>query len=82
MKFKDFLILLLLWVLLISSTFKGQLDFEAIWSRGYVDGYCYEQDICIEPVVPVAPVARYRDTTYNIIYNRGFIKGLKDYKNE
>lgn len=52
-------------------------DFEAVWSKGYVDGYCYDVEFCIEPIAPIAPLPRLQDTTYTIIYNRGFLAGRK-----
>jgi hypothetical protein len=65
--------------ILISLSF-SQLDFETIWSKGYEDGYCYDVEFCIKPLPKIAPLPRLKDTTYKIIYNRGFLTGLKAQK--
>lgn len=67
--------------ILISLSF-SQLDFDTIWGEGYKDGYCYDVEFCIEPLVPIPPLPRLKDTTVTVIYNRGFLTGLKASRNE
>lgn len=50
------------------------------WNDGYVHGYCYEQEFCIKPIVPIMPIPRIQDTSYTAMYNRGFVEGLRKYK--
>jgi hypothetical protein len=73
--------ILLLLILLICCGWQ-EIDLSKAWQKGYVDGWCYEQEYCIEPIPPIAPIRRIKDTTYNMMYNRGFVTGLKAYKNE
>ncbi|NQY28288.1 MAG: hypothetical protein HRT69_02340 [Flavobacteriaceae bacterium] len=45
------------------------------WNAGYKAGYCYQRIGCITPYVPVCPVQRTGESSYNDGYNRGFLKG-------
>lgn len=57
---------------------RSQPNFNTIWSTGYVDGWCYDvEGHCIEPITPIPPLPRIKDTTYTIIYNRGFLAGRR-----
>jgi hypothetical protein len=69
-------------MLVISVTYAQQEgvqeNFNKVWKTGYVDGWCYNTTAnCIQPIPPIPPLPRIKDTTYTIIYNRGFIAGLK-----
>ncbi len=57
-------------------------DLSKAWQSGYIVGWCYHQEYCIEPIPPVAPIPRIQDTTYKMMYNRGFITGLKAYEKQ
>lgn len=50
------------------------------WDKGYKEGYCYEVQNCIEPIVPTCPIPKIGFETYMDGYNRGFIKGKEDRK--
>jgi hypothetical protein len=45
------------------------------WKAGYVQGWCYEVPNCIEPIVPICPIAKVGQDRYVDGYNRGFLKG-------
>jgi len=46
------------------------------WEDGYKAGYCYRQYACLEPLVPLCPLPRLGEDTYQDGYNRGFLAGL------
>lgn len=71
------IIMVLASILTLTSFASQDLDYDAIWKKGYINGYCYEIEYCVEPIPPVPPVPRLQDTTYENIYNRGFVTGLK-----
>lgn len=48
------------------------------WSVGYTEGWCYPQYNCIAPIVPICPIPKVNQNTYQDGYNRGFIKGQND----
>lgn len=82
MKLQYILPLLGLWVLgsfiIVDTNPRVNPDFNSVWKTGYVDGWCYNvEGHCIEPIPPIPPLPRIKDTTYTIIYNRGFLTGLK-----
>jgi len=54
--------------------------FEKGFNDGYKNGWCYEINNCIEPIVPIAPIPNINesDTSYTDGYNRGFTKGKID----
>ena len=46
------------------------------WDAGYKAGWCYDQDYgCIDPIVPLCPLAKYGKDSYQDGYNRGFVAG-------
>jgi len=48
------------------------------FSKGYKDGYCYNQFGCIEPIPPLCPIKGINEeNSYKGGYNRGFILGRK-----
>ena len=49
------------------------------WSDGYKEGYCYGKGFgCLEPLVPLCPLARLGEDGYRDGYNRGFLQGNAD----
>lgn len=48
------------------------------WEKGYIQGYCYEVIGCVKPIVPICPIPKVGQTSYDDGYNRGFLKGKKD----
>lgn len=48
------------------------------WDKGYVRGYCYRKQNCIEPIIPLCPIPRIGESTYEDGYNRGFERGRAD----
>lgn len=68
------LILLLLMIPLLSFNVNTS-SFCDGWKKGYVAGYCYQVKGCIAPIVPVCPIAKIGETTYQDGYNRGFVAG-------
>lgn len=78
-----FVVCCLFTVLIFSSNKQQEFDFAKAWQSGYVDGWCYDSyPSCIDPIPPIAPLPRIQDTSYSIAYNRGFLKGYKDKRNE
>lgn len=51
-------------------------DYSSDWKIGYVDGYCYKVDNCIEPIVPIPPLPDVGEEDEG--YNDGFLAGLAD----
>ena len=52
------------------------------WEDGYKEGWCYGQGYgCLEPLVPLCPLARLGEDGYKDGYHRGFLKGKKDRQN-
>lgn len=54
----------------------GSDPFCAGFEAGYVAGYCYGKNYCIEPLTPLCPLPRLGEETYMDGYNRGFLVGL------
>lgn len=46
------------------------------WEDGYKARYCYRQYACLPPLVPLCPLPRLGEETYQDGYNRGFLAGL------
>ena len=46
------------------------------WSDGYIEGYCYQKFGCLQPLVPLCPLPRIGEKTYQDGYNLGFLVGL------
>ena len=46
------------------------------WSAGYKAGYCYRENFCLPPLVPLCPLPRLGEDGYQDGYNRGFLRGL------
>lgn len=69
-------------IIVIISLFYTQSDFNNGFKDGYVEGYCFRIYNCIEPLVPIPPLPRIGEDTYNDGYNVGFIKGKNKRKNE
>lgn len=45
------------------------------WESGFVAGYCYNVYGCVEPLVPLCPLPRVNESSYQDGYNRGFLAG-------
>jgi hypothetical protein len=58
----------------------GNNDYCSGWKKGYEFGYCYKDQNCIVPVIPVCPIADPNFNTYEYGRKDGFIKGQKDRK--
>jgi hypothetical protein len=54
----------------------GDTGFCEGWEAGYVAGYCYNQYSCLAPLVPLCPLPRLNEDSYQGGYNRGFLAGL------
>ena len=53
------------------------------WDSGYKQGWCYGRGVgCIEPIVPICPIPRINESTFQDGYNRGFIQGKFDHDNQ
>lgn len=50
------------------------------WEKGYIAGYCGEDLFCIEPIVPVCPIAKLGLNEYKYGYLRGVKAGEKKRK--
>ena len=75
------ILFILIALFVISFTVNEQSsDFCDGWEEGYKEGYCYQIDNCLEPLVPLCPLPKVNESTYKHGYNRGFIKGRKDNK--
>jgi hypothetical protein len=63
-----------------SKESKGiQQEYARIWTEGYIDGWCVKEDgYCIEPIPPIPPMQRIEDSTYRVIYHKGFVRGMND----
>lgn len=58
-----------------------QPSFQDGWEQGYKDGWCYGRGYgCIDPIVPICPIARIGEDNYKGGYNRAFLQGLNDHK--
>ena len=68
---RKFLAVLLLFVSLSVAS-----DFCDGWRAGYIAGYCYRQQYCLPPIVPLCPLARLGEYEFDDGYNRGFLAGL------
>lgn len=75
---KTLLIIITLFIFSTSTT-----DFCGGWEVGYTEGFCYDQfSTCIAPLTPLCPLANLDRDTYADGYNRGFVKGLEDYREQ
>lgn len=62
--------------ILIALSFGGS-SFCSGWSAGYIAGHCYGKGYsCLEPLVPLCPLARLGEDHFEGGYNRGFLRGL------
>ena len=50
------------------------------WKKGYVDGWCYKDQNCIKPILPICPIPDPNFNTYEYGRKDGFIQGQKDRK--
>ena len=73
-------------LLIIIATFiisTSTSDYCDGWKVGYEEGWCYEQlSTCLSPLTPLCPLPELNKNTYTDGYNRGFVTGLKDYKDQ
>ena len=53
----------------------SQIDYNNGYSKGFAEGYCFEDYGCISPIAPVAPVSSPGFDSYQDGYNRGFSDG-------
>lgn len=73
-----YLVTILLGCLLISAVSKE--DYCDGWKKGYEAGYCYEVQNCIKPIVPVCPIPKLNEKSFQDGYNRGFTVGKSNKK--
>jgi hypothetical protein len=47
------------------------------FKKGYVQGYCFEVQNCIKPIIPIPPLPKLLESSNSFQdgYNRGFING-------
>ena len=64
-------------VAFVAMSFAGYGGFCSGWEDGYQAGYCYENYSCISPIVPICPIPRVGEDSYQNGYNRGFMAGIK-----
>jgi len=69
-------IIFLLAVLFIAPTPSSADSFCAGWHDGFIAGYCYQNDFCLEPLVPLCPLPNINEDSYQDGYGRGFLAGL------
>lgn len=50
------------------------------WQKGYVEGWCYKDQNCIVPVIPICPISDPNFNSFEYGRKDGFIKGQKDRK--
>lgn len=48
------------------------------WQEGYVRGWCFDDQFCQEPLVPLCPLPELGFEKYQDGYDRGFLKGKQD----
>lgn len=48
------------------------------FNSGYIDGYCSDEDYCIEPIPPGCPMPDVNRNTYKDGYQKGFLIGYED----
>ena len=50
------------------------------YDDGYVEGWCYQVQNCLEPIPPICPLPVLEEdiNSYRDGYNRGFKEGLED----
>lgn len=75
-KIKKAIIALVFFMAIFTSTNVFASAFCEGWQEGYVAGYCYRKYTCLEPLVPLCPLPKLGETTYQDGYNRGFLEGL------
>jgi hypothetical protein len=76
MKIESILLTLVLIVFLISMNInKTYCDG---WKKGYVEGWCYKDLNCINPVLPICPIPDPNFNNYDYGRKDGFEKGRKD----
>ena len=68
--------LLIFTILLGIFCLSSNTDFCSGWNDGYSAGYCYEEDFCIPPILPICPVPFVGKDTYEDGFERGFTEGL------
>jgi len=74
--FKIILIMLVVVTSLLYAPQAFASSFCEGWNGGYKAGYCYRQYGCLAPLVPLCPLPRLGENTYQEGYNRGFLAGL------
>ena len=72
---KKFLIFVAVFVTFSFAGYGG--SFCSGWEDGYAAGYCYQDYSCLAPLVPLCPLPRLGEDTYQGGYNRGFIAGMR-----
>lgn len=74
---KKLSLFVLITILFSAVSFKSSYceGFEA----GFKKGYCYNKGFgCITPIVPICPLPRIGETSWNDGYNRGFMLGISN----
>ncbi len=70
------IIVTIIFLILLSTSIAFANAFCDGWENGYKAGYCYRKFACIEPIVPICPIPRIGENSYQDGYNRGFLSGL------
>jgi hypothetical protein len=74
---KKFVFALMFVMLFVTAALAFGSAFCDGWEDGYVAGYCYRQIYgCIQPIVPICPIPRIGEDSYQDGYNGGFLAGL------
>jgi len=68
-------------LLFLASFHSSQQTFCSGFKIGYKNGWCYNQiSPCTTPNTPNCPLPEIYKEDYQDGYNRGFIKGIKDFE--
>jgi hypothetical protein len=73
------IIILLLLAITLST---GESDFCDGFKKGYKNGYCFEQELCLAPLTPLCPLPKLNQDSYQNGYDVGFVKGKEAKENE
>lgn len=71
-------LLIILFSLVLTTTQPSYCDG---WEEGYKEGWCYNQIAnCLDPITPNCPIPVMYKEEWSDGYNRGFVKGKKDFE--
>jgi len=77
---KKLIFILNICMFLMVIMFHTTSDYCDGWKEGYKQGYCYEVQNCITPIIPICPIAKVNQSSYEDGYNRGFLAGKNNKK--